>query len=274
MIDSSSLCCKIKLQRMKKILSVFICLFGLNSSFAQLSMHSANESWALGLNLSRINVSDKIIGFDAKEKKAFWGVGGEVSYNNFEQWGVRYALDVKWFPDLGHKAFELFRGEGLDPRLEFSGFTWHKLGVNFIATDFFTLGAGLSAADYIIDIHKWNSDTHVPYATNGVWQEPSGWYWTAGPALFLDGGIGDFSGALTLSYDISYFHPIVTEDYEANVDEIVDYPTPNFFHIDLTFMHDSGIYFSFDQTRLIDRGVLKHNMTRTDVQLGYRFFIW
>lgn len=255
---------------MKFLLLLTCCtVLGLGKADAQLAFHNVNQNAMAGFSLTLTDLDcPKMVYPDGRHVGSYVGVNVDISYYNFDQWGLRYNLDMKWMTDLTLKAAELFRGDGLDARIDFSGLLWNKVGLNVFATDRFCIGVGASAADYIIDLPDWNADGNFPNEL--PWQEPSGWYWAAGPALFLDAGVGDFAVSMTTSLDIPYWHPKVTDDYEANISVIEDYPAPRFFCFDLTVNHESGMFFSYDRTTMTDKGVHGLKMTRGDFQLGYR----
>lgn len=255
------------------IITAFLCVFCQNA-FSQLSSHRTNEDWFWGLGLNRVTLNNKnmVVPPNAYkgDKFSYFGIHMMFSHDSYEHWGFRYQLDMKWFPDLSFKAAELFKGTGTTPRLDFSGITNHKIGINVFGSDHLAVGIGGSFCDYIVDIPNWKS---TPNFNPGgfTWQEPSGWHWTAGPALFLDGGIGDFTANLILSYDISYLRPKITDGYEENVDKQPGgYPSVGFLYFDITINHESGLYISYDRTSLIDKGINANKFSRGDLQLGYK----
>jgi len=255
---------------MKNILKTLaaICFLS-NVSIAQLSNLYLADTWSVGFNLGVSSIKNKALLFeDGQRVGPYLGVGMDLAYQTYDPWMVRYKLEAKWVNDLGYKGIELIRGTGTDPRLDFTGFTWHKIGLNVFATDNICVALGGSFADYIVDIPQWTENG--TYWAGEIWQEPSGWHWTAGPCVFVDYGIGDFAVSLTSSYDIRYFHPIVTNDYEDLVNAIEGYTAPGFLYTDISINHDSGFYCGFDKIRLVDNGEVGNKMSRTNLRFGWR----
>lgn len=249
-------------------LSCFCC----KHASSQLWNHNVTQQTMAGFSLAMVNLDCPQMAYaDGRHVGSYLGINLDVSYYNFEQWGLRYYLDMKWVTDLSFKAVEFFREEALDARIDFSSMTWHKVGLNVFATDRLCVGVGASFADYIVDLPDWNEDGNFP--NERWWQEPSGWWWTAGPALFVDAGVGDFAISLTTSLDIPYLHPKITDDYEANITRIEGYADPRFFYFDLTVNHESGLFMSFDRTTMNDKGTHGIKLKRGDFQFGYRVTI-
>ncbi len=257
---------------MKKYTVLLLILAISKFGSAQLSDHNTNDSWFIGASLNVVTLKNGA-GLNDKASKIgpYIGIGGQIYHDSYEPFGFRYHLDMKWVPDLGFKAVELFREVGTDLRLDFTGFTSHKVGLNLISTDVVCFGLGGSFSDYIVDIPHTDESGTVTTIYN--WKEPSGWHWTAGPTIFLDGGFGGFTLNLISSYELSYFQPIVTNDYEALTEKIENYEKPAFLKFDLTINHESGVYFSYDKTVMIDRGVNANKVSRGDFQIGYKFWI-
>ena len=257
---------------MKKAI-IFLFTLHSFSVFPQLDLHDSNQEFRCGININLATLTDRALAFETGQKVGpYFGLGLDFAYANYEQWGVKYLLEMKWTNDLFYKGIEFFRdGIGaISPRLDLSGFTWHKVGINILANDRFCIGIGGSFSDYIIDIPGWNENGDFP--NSGLsWVDPSGWYWTAGPCAFFDFGIGDWAINIISSYEISYLHPKITDDYEANVFSTNDYPFPVFFYTDITINHDWGLYLSYDLLKTIDKGNLSHNVSRNDLQVGWRF---
>ena len=260
------------------ILVIITLLFFYGSNLtAQLSSHRTNEDWFWDAGINFVTLSNKqlVVPQNAYkgDKFSYFGVHMMFSHDSYEQWGFRYHLDMKWFPDLSFKAVELFKETGTTARIDFSGITSHKIGVNVFGSDNLAVGLGGSFCDYIVDIPNWKSTTNFNQG-GYTWQEPSGWHWTAGPALFVDGGLADFAVNVIMSYDISYLRPKITDEYEANVDKYPGgYPRVGFMYFDITINHQSGLYLSYDRTSLIDKGVNNNKLRRGDFQFGYKILL-
>lgn len=251
-------------------LILVLCIVYRQDGSAQLPDHNVTSQGMVGftVGLSTIKSNETLYPQAAKEG-AYFGIGVDFSYYNFEPFTLRYHLKMKWAHDLFHKAGELFEGTGTDPRIDFTGFTWHKVGLNLFATDNVCVGLGGSFADYIIDIPLY-ANSNGDYFEGITWQEPSGWHWTAGPCLFADAGFGGFALSFIASYDISYLQPKVTDDYESLTAKIPGYKKPHFLFWDLTLNHESGFFAGFDRVSLIDNGVNSNKMSRAEFHLGYR----
>ncbi len=257
---------------------IFSSLFVVALSFSsrgQLSGHVSDEAWGVGFHTGFVTIkNDKLLYPEGRKEGPYWGglFGVDLSYSTYQPGGIRWQLEAKWTLDLFHKAIELFQGTGTDPRIDFTGFTWHKLGVNVFANDNLCIAVGGSFADYIVDIPKYANDQGDFFAGT-TWQEPSGWNWTAGPCLFADYGVGDFAINFIGSYDFTYLTPKVTDDYEALTDKIDGYKTPNFMYLDLSVKHESGVYMSLNRTMMIDNGSLGNNMSRGEIKLGWKWWL-
>ncbi len=257
----------------KKTCIVVIAIFTVQSANSQLSTHIANGAWAPGFHIGFGTIKNNQLTYvEGRKHGPYFGVGVDLAYSTFEAGEIRYYLDAKWTMDLVHKGVELFKGTGTDARIDFTGFTWHKLGINVFATDNLCIGVGGSFADYIIDIPLY-ANNNGDFFAGITWQEPSGWNWTAGPCFFADYGIGDFAASLTTSYDFTYLTPKITDDYEALTDKIDGYKPPHFMYFDLTINHETGVYLSINRTTMIDKGDLGNNMSRGEIKMGWRWWL-
>ena len=244
-------------------------------SQGQLSNHISNYGWGVGFHTGMVTIkNDKLLYPEGQKIGPYWGgiLGLDVSYGTYEPGEVRYQLEAKWTLDLFHKAGELFKGTGTDARIDFTGFTWHKVGINVIGTDNMCVAVGISFADYIVDIPNYIND-QGNFPGGSKWQEPSGWNWTAGPCLFADYGVGDYAIGFIGSYDFTYLTPKITDDYEALTDKIEGYKPPNFMYLDLTVKHESGVYLSLNRTMMIDKGSLGNNVSRGEMKLGWKWWL-
>ena len=243
-------------------------------SNAQLSGHISNGSTAIGFHAGFVALKHKNNAFEIGQKHGpYFGFSGiDIAHTNYDSWTFRYNLEMKWTMDLFHKGVEFFKGTALDARVDFTGFTWHKLGVNVFSTDNFCVGIGGSFSDYIVDIPIFANE-NGDFFEGQRWQEPSGWNWTAGPCLFLDYGIGDFAFNFIGSYDLTYFTPKITQDYEDLTVQIDGYEKPHFMYFDFAVNHESGVYMSFNRTLMIDNGLLENNVSRGEFKFGWRWWI-
>lgn len=256
-----------------KFLGLVMFLFFSNSMQAQLSSHNSNGSSALGFHAGFVSLKHANSTFDIGRKHGpYFGLGIDIGYTNYEVGKIRYQLELKWTMDLFHKAIEFFKGTALDARVDLTGITWHKLGVNIFATDNICFALGGSFADYIVDVPRFvNEDGN--FNESFTWQEPSGWNWTAGPCLFVDYGLSDFVFTFIGSYDFTYFTPIITQAYEDRTDKIEGYKPPHFMYLDLSVNHETGVYISLNRTLLLDKGELSNKISRAEIKFGWKWWI-
>lgn len=256
-----------------RLLVPILFFFYSNNVNSQLSGHYSDDSRFVGFHGGFVSLKNNNNAFEIGRKHGpYFGLGIDVGHTSYSAGDFRYHLELKWTMDLFHKSVEFFKETALDVRLDLTGFTWNKLGVNVFATDNFCIGIGGSFADYIVDIPKYANE-NGNFIGGTRWQEPSGWNWTAGPCLFLDYGIGDFAFNFIGSYDFTYFTPKISNDYESYVQRIDGYERPRFMYFDLSANHDSGIYVSFNRTLMKDRGLLNNNVSRGELKFGWKWWI-
>lgn len=256
-----------------KFISAGLALFCSVSIKAQLSDHISNGTKFLGFHAGFVSINHPNSTFEIGEKHGtYFGLGFDFGHSNYTAGEFRYHLEMKWTVDLFNKAAEFFDETALDARIDLTGFTWHKLGFNILATDNFCFGLGGSFADYIVDVPLF-ADEDGNFFEGIRWQEPSGWNWTAGPCLFLDYGIGDFAINFIGSYDFTYYTPKITDDYEAQVQRIDGYKNPSFLYFDLVINHESGVYISYNNTQMQDNGTLENDVSRSEIKLGWKWWL-
>lgn len=262
-------------QMMKKIalITTILTFIGVFKSNAQLSGHMSDGSAAVGFHAGFVALKNGNSTYELGRKHgAYFGLGMDIGYTNYSAGKLRYQLEMKWTMDLFHKGIEFFNETALDARLDFTGFTWNKLGVNIIGTDNFCVAIGGSFSDYVVDIPLYANEEGGFFAGKR-WEEPSGWNWTAGPCLFVDYGIGDFAFNFITSYDFTYFTPVITQDYEDFTQKIDGYTPPHFMYFDLAVNHESGVYMSFNRTMMFDKGTIGNNISRGEFKFGWKWWI-
>ncbi len=240
---------------------------------AQLSGHLSDDATYVGYHFGFTTINHPTSTFEVGEKHgAYFGLGMDVGHTDYTPGALRYHLEMKWTLDIFNKGMEFFDETALDARIDLTGFTWHKIGINVFASDNFCFGLGGSFADYIVDVPLF-ADEEGNFFEGIRWQEPSGWNWTAGPCIFLDYGIGDFVLNFIGSYDFTYYTPKITDDYEALTQKIDGYKNPSFVYFDFVINHDSGVYLSYNSTQMQDNGTLGNDVSRSEVKLGWKWWL-
>lgn len=195
----------------------------------------------------------------------FKTIGLDIEFFDFDKGDSRWSIQSKVIDDMIWLiGSTISKREDRDDN-SVTGVLGLKYGKNLFSTNKLNISAGFSLSDYIVILPKVlpSGDPNYPD------KEPDGWYWSAGPNLFLDYHIFD---SFTIHANINYDLPFLKLG-EKDTDLIEGYKKPNFLGTRLTLHHDIGFFVQFQTTTVLDRGIHNQNITRREIQLGYRFLL-
>ncbi len=193
-----------------------------------------------------------------------FGFDGEIY--DFEQGGERWHFSSKVSDDLIWLIGSMIKGTEDEEYCNVTGLLGLKFGHNLFSSDKINISAGFSLTDYMVILPE--VDANGFYQGNDM--EPHGWYWAAGPNLFIDYHIFD---SFTLHANVNYDFGFLTINKGSDVAVIDGYEKPFFLGTRFTLNHDLGMFLQFQTTTAFDRGVHNQNITRREFQVGYRFFL-
>ena len=263
---------------MKTVVTILFLVISSISGLAQLDGYANADETLLGYSINMVSLKNPSLLYEDGQKFGpYFAPGFNLTHYNYEQWGFRWGMDFKWVSDIFPEIYSLWNTTYLDrgkvPML--SGLWWTNVGTNVYSSEYFNIGVGAHFADYLIEIPDWDSAGNINALGQQLavqYQEPTGWYWAAGPTMYLDAGYGQFFLTITANYSFSYWRPPIRDkEYEESINKIEGYQAPHFLYVDVTVNHNSGLFVSFNRTMTIDRGVNTNKFSRNDFGIGWKF---
>ena len=256
----------------KSIISFSLILFSVVIGYSQLSNDLNSGDFSVGFNISRTSIVNSSMDKNdsLRSYKPYFGFGIDMIHHSYERGDWRYFMTMKALTtDLLNVAYRINKKIENENHVDMTGFFWGKLGYNIYANDNFCIGIGGSLADYVVDLPKWKPNfnaTHPYYR----YEEPSGWHFSAGPSLFVDYAIGGFIINSVSAYNVGFYRHMINEGYEQAVDLIDGYKSPHFFSTALYLNHtNTGLYLSFEYSKMIDNGIVKNKLSRKELAIGW-----
>lgn len=204
---------------------------------------------------------------------------------NHHKTGVSLVVDYKKYHVNALKTRMYFRNNSLGDLLLFLGrqvlpnsgserpegsiltnlFGWTSWGLNLAGNEIGSLGTGFNINDFIA------GSTTVERIQGGPdkkqLHEPQGYYWAAGPSVFLDFAITDNIVVQTFgSYSLPLFRAASLNGAEPRN----SYPKPHFARVNLEILTLYKLFAGVDYTWMINRGNTPNKTQRLDVFIGYR----
>jgi len=263
---------------MKTIITILFLAIISSTVNAQLDGYMKADETLMSISLNVVTLNNPALIYeDGQTFGPYLGPGLGLNHYNYDQWEFRWGMEFKWVTDIFPEIYKLWDAS-YDISQKFPMLTslWATdLGTNVYSTEYFNIGFGAHFADYLVEIPDWNSTGNIDPQGRQLpvsYQEPTGWYWAAGPTMYLDAGYKEFFMTITTNYSFSYWRPdIRTKEYKDGINKIDGYKAPNFLDIDVTVNHDSGIFLSFSRTLMIDRGINSNKFSRNDLGIGWKF---
>ena len=263
---------------MKRLLTILLFISISVTSSAQLDEYMKADETLLSFSVNTVSLKNPTLLYEEGQKIGpYFAPGFGLNHYNYDQWELRWGMDFKWVTDVFPEIYALWDESYIDnvkvPML--SGFWWTNAGTNVYSNDYFNVGVGAHFADYLVEIPDWDSAGNINAGGTQLatqYQEPTGWYWSAGPTLYLDAGYKSFFLSVTTNYSFSYWKPPIREkEYLDEINQIQGYSSPHFLYVDVTVNHDSGFFLSLNRTMMIDKGINANEFSRNDFGIGWKF---
>jgi len=257
---------------MKKILS-FLFLFPMvhccvAQTFEDLKI---NDKGALRFYFSFNSMHNKSHFSPEMRSIPFRTLGIEGDVYSFDKGEVRWNVNSKVCDDLIWLiGYTIKNKTSRTPEGDYSitGLFWWHYGYNVKSTEKLNISPGFSLSDYMVLMPE---EDGISFTGNPSEKEdPHGWFWAAGPNIFIDYALpAKFSLHFNANYDFSFIR--LNNKYKSILDP--DYKKPHYFHAALTLNHNSGFYLGYQFTRVVDLGYHKNNIVRSEVNLGFRVLL-
>ncbi len=145
---------------------------------------------------------------------------------------------------------------------------WHSWGWNLTNYNKLSVALGVNLNDYFYG-KTYNVDT-TGLMPELLSPEPQGYYFTAGPSLFVDYALNKYVllQALT-TYSLAYWKAVGLE-YGVNDPS---YPKPHFVGLYAELVTKWGFFVSYDYNFVVNRGNNPDKTKRRDLNIGFRF-VW
>ena len=200
----------------------------------------------------------KLLTFDAAYYKS-----------NFKQWG--YQSSNRW-PALGDFALPVLVNAAFDPGVAYQNVSgsitglflgWHTHALSVISTKHLSLAPGIHWGDYVYSFQKYTA-TYDYQDGLGEIEEPSGYYFAAGPALVADislfGMILHYEGAWTKAWRMREM---------PDQEPVEGYPDPNFWNHLLVFQPFGSLHAGFEYAHVVNNGNTLNQGYRMAFYIGY-----
>lgn len=233
----------------------------------------ADEETFLGLGISRSTLSNKAAPSPENHHESGFTLyldirtirldaGRASTYYSNQLLGDLLLLLQRTVKDANNADAK--EGSGISSGL----FGWINVGWNLTGTRALQPFLGFNINDYFLT-STYVADTIATTYNRGTY-EPQGYWFAGGPLLGLRSSIGEF-GILEArsTYSLGYLRAASISNAVKNN----DYPNPHFFHLQLEFMTEWGIFASYQTHRLINRGDNPNATRRWDATLGFRFLL-
>ena len=195
----------------------------------------------------------------------------DVAYykSNFEQWG--YQSSNRW-PAVGDFALPTLVNAAFDPDIAYEDISssltglflgWHTHALSVISTKHLSLSPGIHWGDYVYSFQRYNA-TYDDQGGLGEIEEPSGYYFAAGPALVADislfGMILHYEGAWTKAWRMREM---------PNQNPVEGYPAPNFWNHLVVFQPFGSLHAGFEYAHVVNNGNTLNEGYRMAFYIGY-----
>jgi hypothetical protein len=145
---------------------------------------------------------------------------------------------------------------------------WHSWGWNINKSTKYKIAPGINLNDYFY-ARTYYSDT-LGGSFHRASLEPHGYYWAAGPSVFINCYINKYIILQSLfSYSFSYWR-VVPLGYGITEN---NYPKPHFFSSNVQVLSKWGFFISFDYNFAINRGWYPEATKRFDTNFGFSFVL-
>lgn len=252
-----------------KLVLIPIC-FIISFTFAQsqtLTDLKINNEATLRFYFGFNSMRNSSYNYEPLQKVPFRTLGMESDVYSFEKGGVRMNMKSKLVDDMIWLLGRTIRKRSDDGPYSISGLFWYKLGFNVKSNSKLNISPGFSISDYLVITSVVDSAGNEPAFVNDRVEEPHGWFYGIGPNLFIDIALpAKLSLHVNSSYDLGLLR--LSNKYKSVFDP--DYKKPHFLHASVTLNHDSGIFISYEFTKLLDMGYNNNQTLRSELHIGLR----
>lgn len=210
---------------------------------------------------------DKTIQHVASQKMFYMGMNVEYAYTGMSNGAWQASFSSPFVYDLLQSVIAVVKTTNRRTVPHFTSFFNVRAGKNLLTTDNFALGAGLAFTDYFAltpYVDEKGESIHLDR-----YSEPSGWYLTTGPAIFVHAGSEDFLFSLTGSLDFSFYKGQTGRSNEDHIFREPGYESPMFISLNPRIVY-KNFFIGYDFTRMIDGGAYAHETKRTATMFGVR----
>jgi hypothetical protein len=202
----------------------------------------------------------------------------DVTKLTYEQWKVKYKFQHRLFADLWLIVDNQINGNGsYFYRQISSGITtgilgWHSWGLNLTNFNKLSIAIGMNLNDYFYGktYSLDTSNSKVVSTQMLISPEPQGYYFTAGPSLFIDYTLNKYLLIQSLAtYSVSYWKAVGLT-YGINDPT---YPKPHFVGLYTELVTPWGLFVSYDYNFVVNRGNNPDKTKRRDLNIGFRFVL-
>lgn len=260
---------------MKNVLVTLLLIVGFNPIKAQLSELKHSDELAVKINYSRVTMTGPNYEWKYAQRYTYNAIGWELE--NYSFGGARYSISNKLI-ELACQYLKF----GIKDDLPFSYsngapdvgslLLQSRFGFPVFSTDNFNLAAGFSFGDSYLFQPTYGPDGEAVLREDGSVKsklhESSGWYVTAGPAVFIDFFIAKrISFHAKGSFDFS-----LARMSDKNVEDVGKYKKPFFWYFYPAIHHDSGFFVGYEIWQGMDRESTDLSLTRYELKIGYQFY--
>ena len=243
------------------------------SDFKYLGDPAFGEKY-IGASASYAHLTNTVAPHPELHDKQAWTAKLEVVKLTYEPGKVKAKHQHRLFADMFLILENQVNGDGsyyyrqIGSSISTGLLGWNSWGMNLTNFDKLSVAFGVNHNDYFYG-KTYDVDT-IGINQELVTLEPHGYYFSAGPSLFVDYALNKYVLLQVLAtYSYAYWKIVGVEYGEDNP----SYPKPHFVGLYAELVTKWGFFVSYDNNFIVNRGNNPDKTKRKDLNIGFRF-VW